>query len=46
MTKVILHKEYTIEYLNEIFEDIESSICNEDYSEDGVFEVSVKYRKQ
>ena len=44
--KEILHKEYTIDYLNEILEDIESSICNEDYSEDCVFEVSVKYRKQ
>jgi len=44
--KEILHKEYTIDYLNEILEDIESSLCNEDYSEDCVFEVSVKYRKQ
>ena len=44
--KEILHREYTIEYLPDILEDIESSICNEDYSEDGVFEVSVKYRKQ
>lgn len=44
--KEILHKEYTIDYLNEILEDIESSICNEDYSEDCVFEVIVKYRKQ
>lgn len=44
--KEILHKEYTIEYLPDILEDIESSICNEDYSEDCVFEVSVKYKKQ
>jgi len=44
--KEILHNEYTIDYLNEILEDIESSLCNEDYSEDCAFEVIVKYRKQ
>lgn len=46
ISKEILHKEYTIDYLNEILEDIESALCNEDYSENCVFEVSVKYRKQ
>ena len=44
--KEILHKEYTIDCLNKILEDIESSLCNVDYSEDCIFKVSVKYRKQ
>lgn len=41
MKKEILHEKYTIEYLPEILEDIESALRNEDYSEDCVFEVSV-----
>ena len=45
--KEILHEKYTMDYLNEIFEDIESSLCNEEYSEDFIYEVSImKYREQ